>query len=209
MEKETEQELIKKMIGFQKEEITSSIIYRKLAAKEKDIHNREILQRIAEDESRHYATLRGYTHQDVSPNRFEICFYVWLVRLLGVTFAVRRLELGEKETSGVYSQYPSMEHFAEMARDEQHHEEKLIEMIDEERLQYMGSVVLGLNDALVEFTGALAGFTLALNDTKLIALTGALQGLQRHFLWLLPNIFPLNQKRLIISVRLRQLFIRG
>ena len=83
MEKETEQELIKKMIGFQKEEITSSIIYRKLAAKEKDIHNREILQRIAEDESRHYATLRGYTHQDVSPNRCEICFYVWLVRLLG------------------------------------------------------------------------------------------------------------------------------
>ena len=53
MEKETEQELIKKMIGFQKEEITSSIIYRKLAAKEKDPHNREILQRIAEDESRH------------------------------------------------------------------------------------------------------------------------------------------------------------
>ena len=177
MEKETEQELIKKMIGFQKEEITSSIIYRKLAAKEKDPHNREILQRIAEDESRHYATLRGYTHQDVSPNRFEICFYVWLVRLLGVTFAVRRLELGEKETSGVYSQYPSMEHFAEMARDEQHHEEKLIEMIDEERLQYMGSVVLGLNDALVEFTGALAGFTLALNDTKLIALTGSITGI--------------------------------
>ena len=70
-----------------------------------------------------------------------------------------------------------MEHFAEMARDEQHHEEKLIEMIDEERLQYMGSVVLGLNDALVEFTGALAGFTLALNDTKLIALTGSITGI--------------------------------
>ena len=69
MEKETEQELIKRMIGFQKEEITSSIIYQKLAAKEKNPHNREILQRIAEDERRHYATLRGYTHQDVSPNR--------------------------------------------------------------------------------------------------------------------------------------------
>ena len=76
MEKETEQELIKRMIGFQKEEITSSIIYQKLAAKEKNPHNREILQRIAEDERRHYATLRGYTHQDVSPNRFEICCMV-------------------------------------------------------------------------------------------------------------------------------------
>lgn len=32
MEKETEQELIKKMIGFQKEEITSSIIYLNSAA---------------------------------------------------------------------------------------------------------------------------------------------------------------------------------
>ena len=88
MEKETEQELIKRMIGFQKEEITSSIIYQKLAAKEKNPHNREILQRIAEDERRHYATLRGYTHQDVSPNRFEICFYVWLVRLLGATLSL-------------------------------------------------------------------------------------------------------------------------
>lgn len=177
MGQETEQELLKKMIGFQREEITSSIIYKKLAAIEKDSENRKILQRISEDESRHYATLRSYTHQEVTPNRWEIFFYVWLVRLLGITFAVRRLELGEKETTSVYSQYPDMEHFAEMAQDEQRHEEKLIGMISEERLEYMGSVVLGLNDALVEFTGALAGFTLALNDTKLIALTGSITGI--------------------------------
>ena len=41
----------------------------------------------------------------------------------------------------------------------------------------MGSVVLGLNDALVEFTGALAGFTLALSDSRLIALTGSITGI--------------------------------
>lgn len=177
MRQETEQELLKKMIGFQREEITSCIIYKKLAAIEKDPENRKILQRISEDESRHYATLRSYTHREVAPNRWEILFYVWLVRLLGITFAVRRLELGEKETTSVYSRYPDMEHFAEMAQDEQHHEERLIGMISEERLEYMGAVVLGLNDALVEFTGALAGFTLALNDTKLIALTGSITGI--------------------------------
>ncbi|SHJ12920.1 VIT1/CCC1 transporter family protein [Bacteroides stercorirosoris] len=177
MRQETEQELLKKIIGFQREEITSCIIYKKLATIEKDPENRKILQRISEDESRHYATLRSYTHREVTPNRWEILFYVWLVRLLGITFAVRRLELGEKETTSVYSQYPDMEHFAEMAQDEQHHEEKLIGMISEERLEYMGAVVLGLNDALVEFTGALAGFTLALNDTKLIALTGSITGI--------------------------------
>lgn len=177
MRQETEPELLKKIIGFQREEITSCIIYKKLETIEKDPENRKILQRISEDESRHYATLRSYTHREVTSNRWEIFFYVWLVRLLGITFAVRRLELGEKETTSVYSQYPDMEHFAEMAQDEQHHEEKLIGMISEERLEYMGSVVLGLNDALVEFTGALAGFTLALNDTKLIALTGSITGI--------------------------------
>jgi hypothetical protein len=38
----------------------------------------------------------------------------------------------------------------------------LLAMLDEERLRYIGSVVLGLNDALVELTGALAGLTFAL-----------------------------------------------
>jgi hypothetical protein len=30
-------------------------------------------------------------------------------------------------------------------------------MLDEERLQYVGSMVLGLNDALVELSGTLQG----------------------------------------------------
>jgi VIT1/CCC1 family predicted Fe2+/Mn2+ transporter len=36
--------------------------------------------------------------------------------------------------------------------------------------------VLGLNDALVELTGALAGLTLALQNGQLIALTGLITG---------------------------------
>ena len=50
-------------------------------------------------------------------------------------------------------------------------------MLDEERLRYIGSIVLGLNDALVELTGALAGFTFAFQDTRLIALTGLITGI--------------------------------
>ena len=52
-----------------------------------------------------------------------------------------------------------------------------VAMLDEERLRYTGSMVLGLNDALVELTGALAGLTLALRDAKLIALTGSVTGI--------------------------------
>ena len=49
--------------------------------------------------------------------------------------------------------------------------------LDEERLRYAGSVVLGLNDALVELTGALAGLTLALQNGRLIALSGLITGI--------------------------------
>lgn len=41
---------------------------------------------------------------------------------------------------------------------------------------YISAIVLGMNDALVEMTGALAGFTIALANTRLIALAGLTTG---------------------------------
>lgn len=41
---------------------------------------------------------------------------------------------------------------------------------------YIGAIVLGMNDALVELTGALAGFTMALGNNRLIALAGFTTG---------------------------------
>ena len=174
---EINKEYIKQLLVFQRDEITSCIIYRKLAEVQKDKQNRDILLRISGDERSHYEVLRTYTKREVAPNYFKIFLYIWIVRLLGITFAVRQMELSEKETNGVYEQYADLQHLSEMARDEEQHEQQLIGMINEERLEYMGSVVLGLNDALVEFTGALAGFTLALSDSKLIALTGSITGI--------------------------------
>ena len=37
--------------------------------------------------------------------------------------------------------------------DEEEHEKMLLDMIEEERINYVSSMVLGLNDALVELTG--------------------------------------------------------
>lgn len=164
------------MVALQRDEATSCEVYRRLSRVEKDPANREVLLRIAADEKRHYSLLRARTERDVEPSRGRVWFYVLLARVLGVTFAVRRMEMGERDASELYGRYPDMEDFVRMARDEERHEQELIGLINEERLAYMGSVVLGLNDALVEFTGALAGFTLALNDSRLIALTGSITG---------------------------------
>lgn len=43
-------------------------------------------------------------------------------------------------------------------------------------LTYIGAIVLGMNDALVEMTGALAGFTMALGENTLITLAGLTTG---------------------------------
>ncbi len=40
----------------------------------------------------------------------------------------------------------------------------------------MGSMVLGMNDALIELTGALAGFTFAMQNTRIVALAGLITG---------------------------------
>ncbi|MFR0875311.1 MAG: hypothetical protein ACLSHC_12450 [Bilophila wadsworthia] len=68
--------------------------------------------------------------------------------------------------------------------DETRHEAQLAAMIHEEKLSYISSMVLGLNDALVELTGALAGFTLA--PTAWSAWPGSLLGWRRRCRWRLP-----------------------
>jgi len=65
----------------------------------------------------------------------------------------------------------------DIEKDEKEHKRKLLDLIDEERLRYVGSMVLGLNDALVGLTGALVGFTLAFRNTRLIAMAGFITGI--------------------------------
>lgn len=165
------------LLRFQQNEITESLLYTRLAALEKDPANRDILTRIAEEERKHYEVLRRYTGQDIEPDRHRLRKYRWIAKLLGLTFTVKLMERGEKDAKNDYAVYKDYPDLQQMAREENEHEEQLIALINEERLEYMGSVVLGLNDALVEFTGALAGFTLALSDSKLIALTGSITGI--------------------------------
>ena len=69
---------------------------------------------------------------------------------------------------------PIAQHIAE---EEEEHEKELIGLIDEERMKYTGAMVRGLSDALVELTGTLAGLTLSLLNTRLIAMVGLIIGI--------------------------------
>ena len=168
---------LEKFIRFQRNEYTESIVYDRLASIEKNTSNSKVLRMISAEEKAHYYTLKKYTNTEVKPNRWRIAKYYWLARILGITFAIKLMESSENSAHQDYARYTECEDLQRLSCEEEIHEEKLIGLINEERLEYMGSVVLGLNDALVEFTGALAGFTLALSDHKLIALTGSITGI--------------------------------
>ena len=167
----------KALLRFQQNEITESLLYTQLAAIEKDPSNKEVLLQIANDEKGHYTILKKYTGQEISPNKLRVTKYYWLARILEITFAIKLMEDSEESAKNDYASYDEYPDLQQIARDEDEHEQRLIALINEERLEYMGSVVLGLNDALVEFTGALTGFTLALSDSRLIALTGSITGI--------------------------------
>jgi len=164
--------------NFQRIEITEHHIYKRLAQSIKDPENSEILDQIADDELRHYHDWKKYTEREIKPNMWDVWKYYLISRIFGFTFGIKLMENGEEKAQANYSRLigkvPNIEKWI---HEEEVHEQKLLAMLDEERLRYAGSVVLGLNDALVELTGALAGLTLALQNVKLIALSGLITGI--------------------------------
>ncbi len=174
--------LRKEMLLAQRIESTEYHIYRRLASKNGDTNNRRILEEIAADEKRHEDFWEKITGTKVKPFRRKIFTFFWIARVFGLTFGIKLMERGEQRAQGVYDKLiPSVPGVEKLASDEEEHEHALIGMIEEEGLEYIGSVVLGLNDALVELTGALAGLSFALRDTKLIALAGLITGIAASF----------------------------
>ena len=175
-------EQITALKAFQKNEITEHLIYSKLAKATKDKHNAEVLERIGNEEKVHYEIWRSYTKTEVQPNYFKVKWFYYISKILGITFGIKLMESGEKNAQGVYSKHLTDIPAAKKIMDEETvHEQELIGLIDEERLKYVGSIVLGLNDALVELTGALAGFSLALQSTHTIAKVGLITGIAATF----------------------------
>ena len=162
----------------QKNEITEYFIYSKLAQAVKNEHNRDVLQKIGNDEKAHYEFFKRYTNEDVAPSRLQIWFYYFVSRIFGLTFGIKLMENGEGKAQDNYKKMSSVvPEIRKIEEDEDRHEHQLIEMINEERLEYVGSMVLGLNDALVELTGALAGLSFALQNTRLTAIAGLITGI--------------------------------
>lgn len=162
--------------------MTEHLIYGRLARATRHVGNAQVLERISGEEMGHYQLWRSITGLAVRPNPIKVFFYYWVARVFGLTFGIKLMERGEGAAQVTYARVAAqIPEARSIAEDEERHEHELLRLLDEELLRYVGSIVLGLNDALVELTGALAGLTFALRNTRLVALAGMVTGIAASF----------------------------
>jgi len=167
---------IKTLIKVQKLEKSCEEIYRYLSVRIKNKTNAKVLSEIANDELEHYEQIKSHTKVDVKPYFFLKWRFRILSIILGLTFGIKMVEKLEIKAIQELNKLEG-DAFQVITEESEAHEQELLDIIDEEKLYYLGSIVLGLNDALVELSGALAGFTFAFAETRLIAVTGLITGI--------------------------------
>jgi len=165
-------------IARQQDELDSSLLYYRIALSVKNADERETLLSISADEKRHAEIFEKYSGRKLKPNKVSTWFYLVLGKILGYTFLIKQLESGEGRGIEVYkAKISTLPELESILLDEEKHESHLIELLDEERLHYTGDIILGMNDALVELTGSLAGYTLAMQNCRIIAMAGLITGI--------------------------------
>jgi len=172
------EKLLKIILKNQQSEINEHHVYNNLAKLAKHKKNKKVLQHIAKDELRHYNFWKKHTKQSFRPQKLEVLKYTLLARIFGLIFGLKLMERGEnlakKHYRNLEKYYPGA---LKISKDETQHEKTLINLIKEERLDYVGSIVLGINDALVELTGVLAGLTLVFQSANIVGIASLITGI--------------------------------
>jgi VIT1/CCC1 family predicted Fe2+/Mn2+ transporter len=166
------------------DELLDHELYARLAARERNERNRKLLEELARDELRHHlfwSKLAGPVRLGLR-DHLKLRLLLSLSRLAGKTFTIKLLERGEAATVGEYRRAVAElggELAAELAKvieDEELHESELAGSLDELVVRQLGSIALGVSDAIIELTGVLAGFAGYTGSPLQVAAAGLIVG---------------------------------
>ena len=169
---------------FLQHEYLDMVIYRELAKIETVPQFKRILEELMAHEvedCQFWRELSSIKEVRISP--LKIACLKLMRKVLGLTFTAKFLERNERDAVQRYTAYaeqapPDMKaRLEQIINHETHHEQELIGQIREERVKFLGSMVLGVNDGLIELTGALVGFAFALQRPLQAGLFGAVTGI--------------------------------
>ncbi|MDZ7265813.1 MAG: VIT1/CCC1 family protein [candidate division KSB1 bacterium] len=171
------------LIEYCEDEFTDYLVYQKLAQRENQTERRQLLLALSRQEQEHYEFWRDVLDGHVPrPRRLVLHFIVALRYLFGLTFAIKFLERHEKQVIEEYRRVrPLFEGQAgarleRMIADEEQHENFFIGQINESVVKYLGFIVLGLADAIIEITGVHAGFLGVTSSTTMAGVAGLIVG---------------------------------
>ena len=167
----------RRLIRLQRMERTEMEVYRRLAKREKNDGNKIILEKISKQENNHYDLLKEKTGVDVNFSKIRVYFHVITSIFLGLTFSLKLMEKTEQNAAREYRDLG----YDDIAKEEDEHERELLSLLEEDALNYLSSIILGLSDALVELTGALAGLSFAFQELRIVALAGLVTGISASF----------------------------
>jgi VIT1/CCC1 family predicted Fe2+/Mn2+ transporter len=170
-------------------ELTEHLVYATLANHEKNPGNKEVLEKLSRQEQQHYEFWKTLLPADgtaqssiVKPYAFTVFFTPLLRTIFGATFVAKLLEKNEVKAVATYEhlllKIPAS-HQAQLRaiiEDEKTHELALIGQLQEKRIDYLGFIVLGLADAIVEITGVHAGFLGVTGETLIAGIAGVIVG---------------------------------
>ncbi len=169
---------------FARHEFRDYSVYHALAETESNPEFRRILEDLATQEWNDYQSWLALSEKKTfSVSSFEIARAKLLRKILGITFIARYLKRREDKIilkmESLMKDAPEefIEHIKSSIDHERASEQELVDQIKEEKVEFISSVVLGLNDGLIELTGALTGFSFALQKASLVALTGSITGI--------------------------------
>lgn len=97
----------RQLLEYQRNEITEYHIYHRLARIQKSSENRRILERIADDEKRHYEQWKSYTGEEAQVDWTKVCIFYWITRVFGLTFGTKLMEIGEAKAQKSYADLPA------------------------------------------------------------------------------------------------------
>ena len=165
------------------DEYADYLLYQRLAKREKNPHNREMLERLSAQELGHYKFWARFEPGYVPKvNPLFLALFFAMRYVLGLTFTIKFLERHEfrvvEEYKRALSQIPEehREELATLIRDEEEHENFFISQLKEKVIQYIGFIALGLADAIVEITGVHAGFLGVTGSTLVAGISGLIVG---------------------------------
>ena len=169
---------------FALHEYRDYITYRELAKTETVPEFKKILEALAEHEIDDYHFWLPYcVKKEHHISGFEVWCLKAMRKLFGLTFTAKFLEGNERDAVRNYTAFlkdadeTMRTRIEDIILHEKLHENKLIGQIREERVSFLSSIVLGVNDGLIELTGVLVGFAFALQSHVVVALLGTVTGI--------------------------------